>query len=655
MRKIKSILSVFLFVLNFNCSSAEIYYVSNSGDDRNDGLSPVYPIKSLEKVNAVIFKLNPGDAVLFDRGSVFNGQININVSGNADNPITFGAYGSGRDPVISGSIPITNWNIHKGNIFKADVNFPVKNLFVNDDQMIVARYPNTGFLKIGVPFKDAKKGFTDNSMKQVFGYWKNSILRVRSENWAYEYSDVNVFKDGSFTFSNPTQYPLQAGWGYYLDNNLKELDAQREWYYESSENNKGTVYFYPPGNQLPGNISISGTVQDYGFFSIKDISNIVIQDLAISDQNIAGIYFSKSRSGVRLKNCTFNRQNQLGVYISNNSENTIINNCRFYGINGKAIYLLNTKNSVISENIFRNIGMVPGYGTTGDPFPMTAILIFGDNNHIYKNNIVNVGHDGINSIGLRNLIEKNYINNCLLLLNDGGGIKSYGEVSGYSKWQNNFIFNVKGNVENAAQSRLIALGIYLDELSNYMTINDNTISKSGLSGIGINDGFNNQITNNVLNDNPIGINFYLNNIRSKNNYIAKNYFFGFNEEHYSVEMQFHISNVIPARFDSNYYFTPENQKHFEIIRRNIATDLNFNDWKNLVKSDMNSIIIMNNDFAYSRLYTNMSNDPLSILLNPGINFKSYDLKNVYGSIVITPWSSKILFANSDISKLPVIN
>ncbi|MEO6694731.1 MAG: hypothetical protein ABIY50_11635, partial [Ignavibacteria bacterium] len=42
-------------------------------------------------------------------------------------------------------------------------------------------------------------------------------------------------------------------------------------------------------------------------------------------------------------------------------------------------------------------------------------------------------------------------------------------------------------------------------------------------------------------------------------------------------------------------------------------------------------------------------------LNPGINFKSYDLKNVYGSIVITPWSSKILFANSDISKLPVIN
>ena len=44
------------------------YYVSNEGDDKNDGLSPKTPWKTIEKVS--LADLNEGDGVLFRRGDL---------------------------------------------------------------------------------------------------------------------------------------------------------------------------------------------------------------------------------------------------------------------------------------------------------------------------------------------------------------------------------------------------------------------------------------------------------------------------------------------------------------------------------------------------------------------------------------------------------
>lgn len=67
------------------------YYVSNKGDNSNDGLSPEAP---LADYSGVLRKgLKTGDVVYFERGSVWRGQIEISIPG-----ITLTAYGDGKKP-----------------------------------------------------------------------------------------------------------------------------------------------------------------------------------------------------------------------------------------------------------------------------------------------------------------------------------------------------------------------------------------------------------------------------------------------------------------------------------------------------------------------------------------------------------------------------
>jgi len=72
------------------------YYVSESGDDTNDGLSPETPIRSIARVKQL--SLRSGDAVLFRRGDLFRGS-----SWDIPSGVTVSAWGQGAKPTICGS------------------------------------------------------------------------------------------------------------------------------------------------------------------------------------------------------------------------------------------------------------------------------------------------------------------------------------------------------------------------------------------------------------------------------------------------------------------------------------------------------------------------------------------------------------------------
>lgn len=71
------------------------YYLSEKGNDANSGKSPQAPWKTLAKLSGAA--LTAGDAVFFERGSVFRGSI-VTVSG-----VSYGAYGQGDKPCIYGA------------------------------------------------------------------------------------------------------------------------------------------------------------------------------------------------------------------------------------------------------------------------------------------------------------------------------------------------------------------------------------------------------------------------------------------------------------------------------------------------------------------------------------------------------------------------
>ncbi len=71
-----------------------IYYVSNGGDDENDGTSPSKAWKTLARVSRA--ELKEGDGVLFCRGDLFRGSVKTYPG------VTYGAYGSGEKPKMYG-------------------------------------------------------------------------------------------------------------------------------------------------------------------------------------------------------------------------------------------------------------------------------------------------------------------------------------------------------------------------------------------------------------------------------------------------------------------------------------------------------------------------------------------------------------------------
>ena len=134
-------------------STGTTYYVSSThGDDGNAGTDQNHPWKTLDKVNAIATDLKPGDSVLLERGSTFQGQyLHIkDTSGTADAPITIADYGdASAKPVIAangvkGSRWYQNYRASVGNhqnkgtvssaILLKDVSYiTVKNLEITND------------------------------------------------------------------------------------------------------------------------------------------------------------------------------------------------------------------------------------------------------------------------------------------------------------------------------------------------------------------------------------------------------------------------------------------------------------------------------------------------------------------------------------------
>ena len=81
---------------------ANTYYVNAAtGSDTNAGTSASAALQSITALENI--KLLPGDTVLFARGTSYSEQLTISNSGTVGSPITFGAYGTGDPPLLTGA------------------------------------------------------------------------------------------------------------------------------------------------------------------------------------------------------------------------------------------------------------------------------------------------------------------------------------------------------------------------------------------------------------------------------------------------------------------------------------------------------------------------------------------------------------------------
>jgi hypothetical protein len=179
-----------LIITVVSCFSlhGQTYYVSSSlGDDSNSGLSPDQPWRTTNRVNSA--SIGGGDSVLFKCGDLWNyedGDYLRLRNGGVSNPLVYGSYGEGPQPVISRARPANNpdqWIDQGNNIWKFHDYVPGRDF-------------NTAFISYNGAESIGAKKFSYDNMVQQGDFYTDEYLPNPSQAWnvhnyTYVCSSVN--------------------------------------------------------------------------------------------------------------------------------------------------------------------------------------------------------------------------------------------------------------------------------------------------------------------------------------------------------------------------------------------------------------------------------------------------------------------------------
>src|ERR1019366_823925 len=158
------------------------YYVdSANGLDSNPG-TMAKPWKTIAKVNST--NLTAGQSVGFARGGVWREMLNPGQSGTAQQPITFGAYGSGAQPIISGANTVTGWTqVGGSNLWYAALGSTAPVSAFSDGGFLTPEtaqssmvagswyYSQSGYLYVWEPDGSAPSGHTIEASQRAESVW----------------------------------------------------------------------------------------------------------------------------------------------------------------------------------------------------------------------------------------------------------------------------------------------------------------------------------------------------------------------------------------------------------------------------------------------------------------------------------------------------
>lgn len=122
-----------LSLLLAGSACAQTYYVSPSGSDAADGLTPATAWATLDKVSTTAY--TPGASILFERGGQWRGRLTASSSGSPLAPITYGAYGAGAKPTFYGSDVVNKSTLAPvaGQTYSLPSSLPIGSVLANGD------------------------------------------------------------------------------------------------------------------------------------------------------------------------------------------------------------------------------------------------------------------------------------------------------------------------------------------------------------------------------------------------------------------------------------------------------------------------------------------------------------------------------------------
>ena len=443
-------------------------------------------------------------------------------------PITYQAQ-PGREAVFSGGQPITGWKKGAGQCWTAEIpavragKWYFRQLFVNGRRACRARTPNEGFLRV-TGLSDTKtkgpweKGTTGlrfepgdirpwadlhNVEVVVFHSWNTSRVRIES---------VDV-PGSTVAFTGPTVFRPLA-WDpkqrYYVENAIELLDAPGEWYLDRQT---GLLSYWPlPGEdmtraevvapRLTELLRFDGDPDKGCFIDWVSLLGLSLEhaDWSLPDtgygdpQAAVTVPAVVSARGVRhctIERCEIAHVGNYGLWLSRGCKQNRIAECHIWDLGAGAVRIgepvkpptdvAESTGNLVTNNYLHD-GCEVYAGAVG------LWLAQSSHNTISHNEIHSFNYSGM-SIGwnwdesptrtLGNLIEYNHVHHVVRgMLSDAGGIYTLGTQTGTIIRDNIFhdIFPYRG-------SPAMAWGIYFDQGSNGLLVENNIVYRTLTGGI----------------------------------------------------------------------------------------------------------------------------------------------------------------------------
>lgn len=643
----KQFLTFAIAILSVNTILATNYYLSSDGNDTNEGTSQTTPWKTINKLNETT--LLPGDYVYFRAGDVFRGKITLNQGGNTSSYITLTSYGTGEKPIISGAESVTSWNLN-GDYYQASFTRPVTSFFVDNQEMILARYPNDHqYLTLDSGQKNYLKDASITSLPST--YFDNAKICIHTAQWCWEKTQISSVASDQINFNTNVQLVALNQYGYFVYGNLAHLDVVNEWQYDST-----TQLMSYKSSVDPNTLNCEASVYTNGIEIGSTASYISISQIDFEKQTNAGIaILSENNTHIITDNCIFKGQYNYGIS-DKGSYNEMSNNY-LEGVEGIGIYCWGKGgNATIHHNTLKNIGQYRNYGD-GSQINMTAIkCAFVNNCYIHHNSVDGAGYCGISADGGYHLVEKNIVTNAMQLNNDGGALHCFGSGTHHTIFQNNFVTASDGNTEGTFKPSFVTPAMYFDNDVNNCTMQNNTVYNRTQKGIYLNAGSNNNtIKGNTIYGCNYGIDYngsilFPTQMTGMN--VTENIFFAKLPTAYMVRMVDNTGGYKQGTIDYNYYFNPYNTANCVYIPTSSSTSSTYSlsNWQSTSALDMHSkesFVNWSASTSYETLFTNPTDDIVTVSLGTS-KYLDLDNNEICASITLQPYTSKILI-NSNTS------
>jgi len=414
------------------------YYVSNSGDDANQGTKAL-PWETISKVKSEIINFSAGDSILFKRGDTWNGErlnSSTHPSGTINNYISYGAYDSGDRPIINIHVVQDSTWIDEGNNKWSCIIEGGTRFFKNSVEMLRAN-------DISILGQYSTEYFTElinNGDNQKITIYSNINPNNNDYSWSNNSATISLY-DADYI-------------------SLEEIDIQG--------GASSSIRIYDNENWKIKNCTV-GKNAGKGI-RVKNSTNINIENCQLDANNTV----DQSQLPANLSNGSYTGCED-GIFITKGSSNIIVSNC-FFKNWGHASFSANTDdlNEVISNISFFNNELTSpdilyggrlaysGYSEDGEYYNnyihdiSVQNQLGGSRNHFHHNII-----DGVLDSPLKNdeigvgiklsnyniQVRDNIIENNVIANTESEGIMLYsinfeqpGEVSG-NIIRNNIIYN----------------------------------------------------------------------------------------------------------------------------------------------------------------------------------------------------------------------